>query len=54
VYDLQARTFSSAESFLRVTRRIVRIAASMLSYFSAILPPSCYAKVEKCVSANRP
>ena len=33
------RTLSSAEYFLRVTRRIVRTAASTLSFFSAILLP---------------
>ena len=46
------RTFSSAEYFFRVTRRIVRTAASAVTFFSAILPPFRYTMVEKCVLAN--
>jgi len=53
VYDPLARTFSSAEYFVRVTRRVVRTPASTLSSFSAVLPPRCHASAEHCVSADR-
>ena len=46
------RTSSSPEYLFRVTRRSVRTVASALSFFSAILPPFHYTRVEECVLPN--
>jgi hypothetical protein len=49
------RTFSPAENFLRVPRRIVRTAACTLTYFSALLPPgSSHQGREVCLSKRLP